>query len=69
MATFMYIGTITKDDGTVDVLVPKSDGTSLFFTQVVPNVTILDVGIDSFAINSLEQARDLYGAYCYSRAS
>lgn len=67
MATFKYIGTLVKANGKVDVRVPQGDGTSLYFEDVQPNVTVLDAGDDAFGIRALEYGVDILGALVYER--
>lgn len=66
MAQFKYIGVQTKDDGKVDVRVPKMDGTWQSFSNIVPNTTIIDV-TDERAIQALDLAVDNSGMFLYER--
>ena len=64
MATFKYIGSATKANGKVDVIVPKKDGTKQTFTDVTPNVTEIVV-TDPKSIKSLQNSQDLDHLYNY----
>jgi hypothetical protein len=68
MAQFKYIGLQTKADGKIDVRVPKSDGSFQMFTNITPNLTVIDT-TDDLSIKALEYAVDLSGMFTYERTA
>jgi hypothetical protein len=66
MATFKYIGWMTKDNGKVDTVVPKKDGTKQTFSDVEPNVTEIVV-TDPKSIKCLQNSQDLDHQYNYEQ--
>jgi hypothetical protein len=68
MASFKYIGLQTKEDGKIDVRVPSADGSWQTFTDVVPNVTVIDV-TDPYAIQALDYSVDPTGLFTYERVA
>jgi hypothetical protein len=69
MATFKYIGTLTKADGTVDVRCEDSAGVMCEWDAVVPNVSVIDVGADARLIKCFDNAVDMMGNYTYEKVS
>lgn len=69
MAVFRYIGSLTKANGKIDVIVPKADGTKVKFADVTPDTGSIDVGDDEISIAALENSVDLMGQYNYERVS
>jgi hypothetical protein len=68
MASFKYIGLQTKENGTIDVKVPKLNKTWQTFTGVIPNTTVIDV-TDAKSIAALEYAVDQNGLFIYERTA
>lgn len=68
MASFKYIGSMTKTDGTIDVVVPQSNGSKIKYSGITPGVAF-NVGNDAWAIQALEYAVDPMGQFIYERVS
>lgn len=67
MARFRYVGTMTKENGRVDVKVATGQNkVMLNFVDVEPNVTVMEVE-DEHAIRYLDVAMGLMGEKLYER--
>lgn len=67
MARFVYIGTLTKADGTVDVRARDSQGVTREWTGVIPEKTEIDIGEDAKLLKFFEYGSDCFGQLIYLR--